>query len=153
MSRAGNLAEPSSDDMFTDRRRNRYHVHTAPGALSVQCFQIVCSRLHQRELPLLDFEGFLASAPVSRHSKWTPCVRVQLCTGAQECRRVSHAAAAVPLPYNETRARSQSLCLQQKRMRSAPFSDAAKSQLFPFCLCFVLLSTQYFSLITLARLM
>lgn len=119
-------------------------------------FHILSSRLHQRELLVLDFGGFLPSAPVPYHSKLTPCgvcVCVQLCTDAQECRACISLRSSCTPPYNDTQARSKSLCLRYKRMRSAPFSDAAKSQLFPFCLYFVSLSTQYFSLITLACLM
>ena len=94
----------------------------------------------------------ISACPPSFTVNRTPCMRVQLRTGVRECGRVSRTAAAV-LPSIQWQARSRSLCLQQNRMRSAPLSDAAKSQLVLFCLCFVSLSTQYFSLITLARLM
>lgn len=120
-------------------------------------FHVLCSRLHQRERLVLDFGGFLPSAPVPLSLKADTvrhvCVCVQLCTDAQACRACISLRSSCTPPYNDTQARSKSLCLGEKRMRSAPFSDAAKSQLFPVCLCFVSLSTQYFSLITLARLM
>lgn len=75
--------------------------------------------------------GLLASAPVSHHSKQTLLVRVQLCTGAQECGPVSRAAAAVPLLYNDTHACSKSLCLHRKEC------DLLRSQTWPNPSCFL----------------
>lgn len=113
-------------------------------------FQIVCSQLHQRELPVWRSSGISTCLPSLKADTARACAVVHGSPGMRAC--ISRRSSCPPPIQWHTRLLKEPLS-SQKRMRSAPFSDVAKSQLFPFRLCFVSLSTQYFSLITLARLM
>lgn len=94
------------------------------------------SRLHQRQLPVLDFWRFFWLQHLSRvtQSRRRACAVAHGCPGMRAC--VSRTAAAVPLIYNNTRAQ-RAFVFSRKECDLLCSQTRPNPMLFPFCLCFV----------------